>query len=585
MTKNFVAILIGLLVSTGNGWGHNVRPLIMPDRSLLSGPVISNLAYDSIHQDGVTLFWMTNLPADSKVWWMPTDSNNQPLLFSDSIYIAEAVTNHVVPVGNLQPATIYRFRITSGNSDGTAADTGYFITQSTSSGSMEAYFNHTVDTTVSTGEKAKGDQNFENLLVDRIDHAASSIDITLWEFSDLTAISDALVRAKERGVKIRFIYNHAPNTPLIDSLLAHEIPVLKREYDTTYDMHNKFWIFDYRNNPDAGTCYLNTGSANVSHPMFHSDRNNMIVIQDESLCAVYTREFEQMWGSHEDHPDPLRARFGTQKSDNVPHLLNVAGTRMEVWFVPNDHVAERTCSLISRNTTKSLFFSMYKFYLTNIEDTLHTQFTSGMEIRGVFDSSHAFRHESVYSRMKGIDSVGAWNPHADVFIDPIHGLLHHKYCIMDADAEAGNKITVTGSFNWDPETNAGNDDNALVIFNSRVSNLYFQEFMARYKESGGTLIGMYEPEHQEFNGILEQNFPNPFHSSTRIRYHLPEAGLVTIMIFDQCGNQVVQLVGEKEQAGSHEVNWDASGYKIGVYYYMLITENCRMTRKSILINH
>jgi hypothetical protein len=48
--------------------------------------------------------------------------------------------DHMVPLTGLQPATICRFRITSGNSDGTAADTGYFITQSTSSEYMEAYF-------------------------------------------------------------------------------------------------------------------------------------------------------------------------------------------------------------------------------------------------------------------------------------------------------------------------------------------------------------------------------------------------------------------------------------------------------------
>ncbi|OFY51223.1 MAG: hypothetical protein A2W85_04275 [Bacteroidetes bacterium GWF2_41_31] len=129
----FLAILCGLLTHISSMWGQNLRPICDADRSAQSEPVIFNMTYDSISQSGIILFWATDSPADSKVWWMKSDSNYQPLIFTDSIYLSEAVKNHVVPVGNLQPATIFRFRITSGNSEGMAADTGYFITQSTSS--------------------------------------------------------------------------------------------------------------------------------------------------------------------------------------------------------------------------------------------------------------------------------------------------------------------------------------------------------------------------------------------------------------------------------------------------------------------
>lgn len=546
-------------------------------------PVISNLHYDSINRDGVALFWTTDVPADSKVWWMAPDSNYQPKAFTDSLFISEDVTGHVIPLENLSPGTIYQYMITSGNAEGTAVDSGYLITQSTSSGSVEVYFNHSVDTAVSTGENAKGDQDFETILDDLIEHAEHSIDITLWEFADETAIADALVRAKDRGVKVRFIYNHAPNTPLIDTLLVHGIPVLKREFDTTYAMHNKFWIFDYRNNPDPGTCYLNTGSSNVSHPMFHSDRNNMVIVQDASLCAIYTRQFELMWGSNTDLPDSSRARFGTQKFDNVPHLLDVDGTRMEVWFCPTDDVSAKYCDLFHVNTTKSVFFCMFKFYLTDIEDTLHAIFNRGMEVSGVFDSSHAFRAESVYPRMKGIDSTGAWNPPADVFFDPIDGLLHHKYCIIDADAEAGNKITVTGSYNWDPVTDAGNDENSLVIFSPRVNNLYFQEFMARYRESGGMLIGLVYPDREGQGVLLKQNYPNPFAGTTTIRYQLPACDRVNICIYNMNGQIMAQLVNETEQAGIHEVTWNATSLPAGIYYCRLRTTKSGETRKMVVV--
>jgi hypothetical protein len=266
-------------------------------------PVISSLTYDSITPTTVTLFWQTDFPADAKIKWMLADSNYQPILFTDSVYNAAQVTHHAILVAGLQPACIYKYYVYSQNIDGLAQDSGYFVTQSMSTGKIEVYFNHSVDTSVSTGEYANGNQNFANLFLAQIDSAKYSIDITLWAFSYYTNIATALINAKNRGVKIRFIYNHTANTPLLDSLLAHGIPVLKRKYDTTFSMHNKFLIFDYRYNTKANKKYLWTGSTNVSHAQFHTDKNNIIVVQDEALCAVYTREFEEMWGSHTDHYD------------------------------------------------------------------------------------------------------------------------------------------------------------------------------------------------------------------------------------------------------------------------------------------
>ena len=121
-------------------------------------PVISNLTYGNISQTGVTLFWKTDIPSDSKILWMAPDSNYQPLVFTDSLYNSNLVTSHELAVGSLQPAKIYKYQVFSKNSGGTAVDSGYFVTQSASTGLVEVYFNHSVDTTVSNGESANGDE-------------------------------------------------------------------------------------------------------------------------------------------------------------------------------------------------------------------------------------------------------------------------------------------------------------------------------------------------------------------------------------------------------------------------------------------
>ncbi len=87
--------------------------------------------------------------------------------------------------------------------------------------------------------------------------------------------------------------------------------------------------------------------------------------------------------------------------------------------------------------------------------------------------------------------------------------------------------------------------------------------------------------------VLYQNFPNPFNPSTVIRYQIPEAGLVTLKVFDILGRQVEVLVNEFKKTDVYEVNFNASKYASGVYFYQLSATggagSYMETKKMILI--
>ena len=83
--------------------------------------------------------------------------------------------------------------------------------------------------------------------------------------------------------------------------------------------------------------------------------------------------------------------------------------------------------------------------------------------------------------------------------------------------------------------------------------------------------------------LLSQNFPNPFNPATTINYELPEAGYVKLVVYDILGREIVILVNEKESAGRYKVQWDASQYPSGVYFYKLITKDFSETKKMVLI--
>jgi hypothetical protein len=87
---------------------------------------------------------------------------------------------------------------------------------------------------------------------------------------------------------------------------------------------------------------------------------------------------------------------------------------------------------------------------------------------------------------------------------------------------------------------------------------------------------------------LEQNSPNPFTSTTTIRYSVPYFGFVSIRIYDASGREVRTLVKGYKERGIYLSRWDSFdnyGRRVtsGVYFYRLLTRNKNIVRKMVLI--
>ncbi len=79
---------------------------------------------------------------------------------------------------------------------------------------------------------------------------------------------------------------------------------------------------------------------------------------------------------------------------------------------------------------------------------------------------------------------------------------------------------------------------------------------------------------------LDQNYPNPFNPSTEISFALPNAGRVSLTIYNVLGQEVERLVDEQMEAGNHTVTWEASNYSSGVYFYRLIADNDKFVKTN-----
>ncbi len=97
---------------------------------------------------------------------------------------------------------------------------------------------------------------------------------------------------------------------------------------------------------------------------------------------------------------------------------------------------------------------------------------------------------------------------------------------------------------------------------------------------------------RELEGVrevyLNQNSPNPFNPTTTIAFGLPEAGPVTLRVYDLAGRLVRTLLAETADAGDHQVVWDGAddlGHPAasGVYFCRLKAGKVLLRAKLVLL--
>ncbi|MBK6772178.1 MAG: T9SS type A sorting domain-containing protein [Ignavibacteria bacterium] len=570
--------------------GYQFLPRFTADIIQTTGPIILTPPAESgITPNSVTLTWTTQNTGDSKLKFFKSDSLDQPAVFTDSLYSASLTTTHTFTLNNLIPGKIYYALAFSTNGQGTSISTPkYFSTQSdpSSTGKFEMYFNKSVDNSYAMpGNNAVGNVDFKVRLSERIDSATKSIDIAMYSFNEVTQIKDKLINALIRGVKIRMVYDHRDGNiqALVQDLINAGIRVQQRPVGSNI-MHNKFFIFDARDNSSFSDDWVWGGSANITNAQFYDDAQNVIIIQDQALCNTYTREFEEMWGSHNNINNSANAKFGAAKLDNTPHLFNIKGRKVECYFSPSDNPSAQIENMIGVNTNKSIYFCAFAFTRFQIANKMKTQFQPPNKyVRGVFDNGNGTDPSSVYPEMKGIGGSTPWNPPAPVYLDGESGLLHSKYILIDPDFPSSDPIVETGSFNFSTAATTGNDENFLLIYDSLVANQYLQDFAKRYTLAGGTIkvemISSVIPD----NFLLSQNYPNPFNPRTEISYEVPAAKLVKLTVYNILGKEMAELVNERQSPGKYKVSFDASNLTSGVYFYTLSTDNFTETKRMILL--
>ena len=407
---------------------------------------------------------------------------------------------------------------------------------------VQVYFNQSESSSYKEfyREQSRYGDNFEQLIVDVIDEASSTLDVAVQEFR-LPKIAQAIARRQRAGVKVRAIVENNYSRPW-SNLTADEVEQLPERERDRYDeflkladtdqdgkisqkersqgdalvilhkykipiiddtadgskgsnlMHHKFIIVDGKT--------LIVTSANFTPSDIHGDfksslsrgnANNLLKIESVELARIFTQEFNIMWG---DGPGGENdSKFGVKKPVRDVQEVQVGDVNIAVQFSPvakNVPWEKSSNGLISKTletATKSVDLALFVFSAQRLVNVLERNSLRGVEVRGLIDRNFAYRSYS-----EGLDMIGvAWAENCKFEPEnrpwqkpiqtmkvpdlPVGDLLHHKFGVIDG------KIIITGSHNWSEAANHGNDETLLVIKSERVGAQFEREFERLYQNS------------------------------------------------------------------------------------------------------
>jgi len=128
----------------------------------------------------------------------------------------------------------------------------------------------------------------EKAIVREIDRAKNSIDAAVYYFTK-RQIADAIIRAKDRGVKIKLVLDKSQETQRYSKaayLARKGVPVrINSKYNL---MYNKYAIIDGRT--------VITGSYNWTATAEHRNAENLLIIRDDETAGLFLKNFNKLFG-------------------------------------------------------------------------------------------------------------------------------------------------------------------------------------------------------------------------------------------------------------------------------------------------
>lgn len=555
--------------------GYQLIPRDLNDIKIQSAIYLTGaLSNTNFTKTTLDFTWNTNITGTTEMFYGTTADSVK----SNKISSSGTGTSHSIDLPNLKAGEVTWVQAFSVSGSDTAKSAVVpFATISNSSGDMKVYFNTPVDVSYSTGDTAiylHG--TIDDTLISYIKRAKYTIDMAIYNMnnSGISDISTALIAAANRGVRVRVIGGGTTANLGFAEFSGTAVHTLigPNKYNRLGIMHNKFVIFDAQSkNPDDPIVW--TGSANFTEEQIDVDANNVIIVQDQSLARTYQIEFEEMWGSHGAASDAAKAHFGSAKKDNTPHQFKIKGDSVECYFSPTDGV---NAQIVKHINTANHDLSIATMLITRDEmaDAIAAREADDVAVN-MLTNAKKNNGASVNTTL-----TAALGSHY-VFYGANSGIMHNKYMIVDEGAPTSYPFVLTGSHNWSAAADNENDENTLIIHDSTIANIYYQNFAHLYLISNGVLTGVKSIVGNPTKQGLKV-FPNPVHhGNVNLEYFLSSADRGgTLQLTDITGKLVFSRT-IKLTNGKHIMKYNFPATFKGIYFLRLITNKNVWSKKLL----
>ena len=288
------------------------------------------------------------------------------------------------------------------------------------------------------------EEKVSDAVVKAIGRTRSTLDVALYNLQ-IPAAADALLKARDRGVKVRVILDYDHVYPkaghemqeLIDA--GMDVRMMKGRGGSG-SMHCKYALFD-------GTL-LETGSANWSLSAENASYENMMFLSDRHILAGYQADFEWMWAQAKPagNPGSYSSSPGAPPSDPSPSVDFNGTTLPNYVFSPRGGTEAAMVRAIDAARSEA-DVAMFSFTSKPAMEALSRASARGVKVKMLLyvKSAFPFRAEAKKNNIEVRLKEGRVG----------NGLMHNKYSVLDGS------LLINGSFNWSATAENLNTENTI----------------------------------------------------------------------------------------------------------------------------
>jgi len=296
-------------------------------------------------------------------------------------------------------------------------------------------------------------------IIEAIDRTAGTLDVALYNLQIDGAVQ-ALVRARERGVKVRVLFDKAHVYPQANKQIQ---AVIDSGIETramsgrggTGAMHCKYAIFDGQ--------LLQTGSANWSGFAESFSYENIMFVADPDIVEGYGAAFEWMWAQARPagQPEAAAAKPSAPPVDSTPDV-NFNGTLLPDYsFSPRGGTEAAIVRAIDAARLEAAV-AMFTFTSRPVMDALERAAARGVRVKMMLFSGQKFPF--LQETKAGAIDLRFKDGRKE------KGQMHNKFAVLDG------RLLINGSYNWTATAETSNTENTIFTTEPAYVAPYKAEF-------------------------------------------------------------------------------------------------------------